>query len=307
MGELEHELAWLLDDEVFSVDGEPFSWRDVLAAAELRGAVAAAIEATRQGLAGVAASEPSPEAVRDAAARFRYDRGLLAADELESWLARWRLSVADWTAHLARSLRAGAQDTAAPPEELGNAAAVDAICGGLLEREATRLATDAALAGLDTAGASDRLERIAAAAGAARAELAASADVEREIASRTLEWTRIDTEQLELADPDAAREAALCVRVDGRSLAEVAADCGVPATRRELYLEDAERERLPALLGANAGELVGPIERDGGFLLVQVHSRIRPSADDPALRRRAEADLVERAAERARETRVRWS
>src|SRR5579862_2722897 len=114
MGTLEHELAWLLDEEVFSVDGEPFSWCDVLAAAELRGAAAEWIEATRQGLAGVAASEPSAEDVREAAARFRYERRLLSADELESWLGRWRLSIADWTAHLRRSLRAGPAQAGVP-------------------------------------------------------------------------------------------------------------------------------------------------------------------------------------------------
>jgi hypothetical protein len=307
MATLDHELGWLLGQEVFSVDGEPYFWRDVLVSAELRGALEELVSATRKRLA--CAQAASPEAVREAASKFRYQRGLLSAEELEAWLVRWHLSVGDLTEHLRRMLPSELGDKTEAVEEPDKAAAVDAICTGFLEREAKQLATDAALVELAEEATGDRralVEQIVASAVSARAALAAGADVEREIAARALEWTRIDAELLELADPEAAREAALCVRIDGRSLAEVAADCGVPATRRELYLEEAEQERLTALLGANAGELVGPIERNGGFLLVHVHGRTRPSVDDPELRRRAQEYLVERASERAFETRVRW-
>jgi hypothetical protein len=311
---LDHELGWLLEQEVFSVDGAPYSWGDVLMSAELRGALAELVAATRHRLASAEGNEPSSEAVREAASRFRYQRRLLSAEELEAWLERWRLSVADWTEHLRRLLpsehRAGELEQTEAAAELQKAVAVDAICTGFLEREAKQLATDAALAEIDVCATDDRrarIEQIVASAASARGALAAAADVEREIDARALEWTRIDAELLELADADAAREAALCVRVDGRSLAEVAADCGVPVERRELYLDEAEHERLTGLLGANAGELVGPIEREDGFLLVHVHGRKRPSAEDPEVRRRAQAHLVERATERAFEARVRWA
>ena len=69
-----------------------------------------------------------------------------------------------------------------------------------------------------------------------RARAPSDADVEREIAAHALDWIRIEAETLELDDADAAREAALCVRVDGRSLADVAADSGVAASARVLYL-----------------------------------------------------------------------
>lgn len=314
MTSLDHELGWLLEQEVFSVGDAPYSWGDVLVSAELRGTLADLISATRHRLACVEGNTPSHEAVREAASRFRYQRGLLSAEELEAWLARWHLSVADWTEHLRRMMlsehRAGELEQKEATEGLDQAVAVDAICTGFLEREAKQLATDAALTEVGAGATDDRhaqIEQIVASAASARAEIAAGADVEREIDTRALEWTRIDAELLELADSDAAREAALCVRVDGRSLAEVAADCGVPVTRRELYLEEAEREQLTGLLGANAGELVGPIECKDGFLLVQVHGRTRPSAEDPALRRRAQTYLVERASERAFEARVRWA
>ncbi len=313
MTSLDNELGWLLEQEVFSVDGTSYSWGDVLVSAELRGELAALVSATRHRLARAEVDAPSHEAVREAGLRFRRERGLLSAEELEAWLAHWQLSIADWTEYLRRTVpsgnRAGEHDGTAADAELDKAVAVDAICSGFLEQEAKRLACDASLAEIDASDGEDRREQIAqiaASATSARAALAAAADVEREIDTRALEWTRIDAELLELADVDAAREAALCVQVDGLSLAEVAADAGVSVKRRELYLEEAEREGLTGLLGANAGELVGPIEREGGFLLVHVHARTRPSAGDPELRRRAQAYLVERASERAFEARVRW-
>ena len=60
------------------------------------------------------------------------------------------------------------------------------------------------------------------------------------------------------------------------------------------------------LVGTGVGELAGPIPRGGGFVLVQVHERMRPSAGDPELGRRAAEYLVKRAEERALEARVRW-
>jgi hypothetical protein len=320
---LDHELGWLLDEEVFSVDGAMYSWGDVVVSAELRGALGELVSTTRAALGCTLrlranGDELPPAAVREAAARFRYREGLLAAEELQAWLERWRLTVGEWTEHVSRELlrerRADEpeQIEAEIPiaaEELARAVAVDAICTGFLEREATRLATDAALAVLDPRATEDRrglIGQIAASAATARAALAAATDIDREIESRALEWTCIDAELLELGDLEAAREAALCVRIDGRSLTEVAADCRIAPQRRVLYLEEAEREGLTVLLGAGAGELVGPIARAEDFLLVFVHGRTRPEADDPELRRRAEEYLVERASERVLRARVRW-
>ena len=99
---------------------------------------------------------------------------------------------------------------------------------------------------------------------------------------------------------------ALCVRVDGRPLVEVADEIGVPIERRELYVEEAEQEGLPELLGAGAGELVGPVLRNDLFRVAYVLMRTRPSAADPVLRQRAVDYVVEHALQRAFETRVRW-
>ena len=316
------ELGWLAGEPIFSVDDTRFTWGDVLLAAEVRGTLAELTELARHALAcsralAEAGTPPQPDEVRAAATRFRYERDLLSAEELDAWLARWHLELSDWTGYLGRALSVATLgdelgDAGEPTEggELSAAVAADAICSGMLEREASRLAADAALASDLAAGGLDRRELIAqvgAEATEACRALAAAADVEREIGARALEWTRIDAELLELADADAAREAALCVRVDGRPLADVAADIGVAVERRALYLEEAEQERLTELLGAGPGELVGPVARNGVFLLVHVRSRTRPSAADPELRQRAASYLVGRATKRALESRVRWA
>ena len=304
------ELAWLAARPAFTVDDTPYSWGDVLLSAELSGALEELVRETRRGLS-TDGRELEPEAVRAAAAQFRHERNLLSAEELQAWLARWHLDLDDWTGHLRRTLIRNGLEANAPDGDgnLARAVAVDAICTGFLEREARQLAADAVLAGGLVASDDRRalIEHVAASAAEARAALAAGSDVAREVANRALEWTRIDADLLQLADLDTAREAALSVRIDGRPLADVARDCGVPLERRTLYVEEAEQERLTELLGARAGELVGPVARGDGFVVVHVRERTRPSADDPELQRRAEDYLVGRTIERELETRVRWA
>ena len=188
--------------------------------------------------------------------------------------------------------------------------AVDAICSGMLEREARRLATDAALTMRSTAAPGiDRrgmIMEMTAEAADARRMLAAATDVEREIGARAIEWTRIDSELVEVSGAETAREVALCVRLDGRSLSELAGELGVPLERRSFYLEQAEDEGLLELLGAGAGELVGPVARNGSFLLLQVLERTRPSAQDQVLRQRAVDCALDRAISQAFDSQVRW-
>ena len=255
----------------------------------------------------------------ESAARFRYQRGLLAADEFEAWLGRWGVTVGEWGAYLKRSLllerwadeldsieaRFRLEDGAVDESEF-----VDAVCSGFLEREAHCFAADAALAALapgEAAGEQALLvERIQSRAAAARLAATSASGVEREIAGRGLDWTRIELDALELAEEGAAREAALCVRLDGRALAELAEECATPLRRVNVYLEDAEPGLRASLLAAQPGELVGPVTSTGAFVLLAIHTRTPPSPTDPELRRRAETELVERVVKRALEGRVEW-
>jgi hypothetical protein len=304
-------LARLGAGPLFAVDGVAYGWRHVLERADL-----VALRATaRRGVACLRraealSDEPDDGTVQSAAARFRYGRGLLSADELELWLERWGLTVGEWGGYLVRSLlleRWAGKLEAIEAEFGGDGRAVeeaefvDGVCSGLLEREAHALAADAALA-----GGSPNLQQLVEAAAAARAAAASPAAVEREIAGRRLDWTRLDVDLLELPDRDTAAEAALCVRIDRRELADVAQDCETVAERTSIYLGDSDAGFAASLLAAQPGELVGPLERSGSFVLVAVRERVPPSSSDPELRRRAEALLVDRAVERAVESRVEW-
>ena len=66
------------------------------------------------------------------------------------------------------------------------------------------------------------------------------------------------------------------------------------------------RDLRVALVSASPGELIGPVERDAGHLLLQVRAKTAPSADDPELGRRAAAVLAARAVERELRDRVLW-
>jgi hypothetical protein len=304
-------VARLGDRPLFAVDGVAYGWSHVLERADL-----AALRMTaRRGVACLRraealADEPDDATVQSAAARFRYGRRLLSAEELETWLGRWSLTVTEWGSYLARSLllERWAGKLEAIEAEFGGdgraveeAAFADGVCSGMFEREAYALAADVALAGNSVS-----LERLSEEAAAARAGAASPAAVEREIAARRLDWTRLDVDLLELTDRDTAAEAALCVRVDSRELADVAVDCETDVERTSIYLGDSDPSLAASLLAAQAGELVGPVELQDSFVLVAVHDRVAPSGLDPELRRRAETLLIERAVERAVESRVEW-
>ena len=319
------QLGVLAGRSLFTVAGRTYAWEDVLLAAELRGELGELEQQTKQGLACLRrlATEPDAlpaETLRAAATVFRYEHNLLAAEELETWLAARGLSAADWNGYLRRlilrerwadELEQIASEFAVGDDEVEAALPAEAICTGFLRRAAERLAEDAALAATDD-DAEDNPDRaaliaaLARGADAVRGRTPSLPEVEHELAAHGIDWIRIEAETLELADAEAAREAALCVRVDGRMLADVADECGLPANALELYLADAEPDLQAALVSASPGELIGPIERGSGHLLLQLRSKTEPSAEDPELARRAAAVLTARAVERELRDRVLW-
>ena len=73
-----------------------------------------------------------------------------------------------------------------------------------------------------------------------------------------------------------------------------------------LYLGDVDPELQATLVSASPGELIGPVERVSGHMLLQLLAKSEPSADDPELRRRAAAVLAARGVERELRNRVVW-
>jgi hypothetical protein len=139
-----------------------------------------------------------------------------------------------------------------------------------------------------------------------RAEAATEEAIEREVAGHRLEWLRIEGKMLTLRLEDAAREAALCIRADGRAFADVATACGAEPDQLSVHVTDADAVWAPRLIAAREGEVIGPIPRHGAFSLLLVERKTPPGAADPSVRRRAVERIVERVVQRAMREHVEW-
>ena len=111
---------------------------------------------------------------------------------------------------------------------------------------------------------------------------------------------------LDFGSADAAREAALLIREDGRSIEEVATTTGVDGRPYEAYLSEVPDAQAIPLRAAGAGDLVGPLQQDGRYVLILVRKNERPSAEDAAIRHKAVERLVARAVDRAILSHVAW-
>src|SRR3954454_23389533 len=180
----------VLERQVFSVGAQDYSWADVVAAARAWGRWD---EATR----------PSEGARRNddleqAAQAFRYERSLLAAEEMEAWLAHWGLTVGEWRGWLRG-------EAGGWPE---------AVCSGALAGLARDLAARAAAAEAN-GGAAGPVESDLRQMDDAFAELERQALTndarERLVALRGADWVGVAYSALSFAQPGMAPEAALCV------------------------------------------------------------------------------------------------
>jgi len=291
---------------LFRVGGAVHTWNDVLDRARSIGVWAALEDDVRAGVAALSELEqrgeaPDEEDVQEAARAFRYERGLLAGDELDAWLDSRGLSREAWEAYLARMLareRAGdAEGAASVPAGVVWA---EGICSGTLEAVAHELASllaaapEAAPERLD-----EELEAFCAAA-------ATDAAIEREIESNKLHWIRVRYDAVAFADEDTAGEAALCVRVDGDPLAEVAKRIGADVDERDDWLDEVAPELQSRFFAVDEQGLIGPVAAGDTFVLAYVHSKAPPSAEDEDVRLRAAEALAERAVARAVNERVTW-
>jgi hypothetical protein len=288
---------------VFSAGGHRFTWVEVVESARVR----AEWSALRQLVVGLLAREralaaagalPGAAEVQAAADAFRERHKLMTADELTRWLTRHDVSLDEWSAEMRRSLLEPA-DGASPvsPAEVERACWVHAVCSGKLTAYAQRLAEEVAvhlrdqpltLAPEELASLPEKRERFCA------AQLRESF-LQAEIDDNRVGWTRLDLLCLAHRDEMLIREAALCVRLDRRELADVAADAATRLHETSLLLDDAEPRLRTRLLAAGPGELVGPVATADGYQLVHVLRRMAPSLDDAMVRRRAEETVITRA------------
>jgi hypothetical protein len=287
---------------------------EVIEAARARGDWAAlqrhvlAVLARERDLAATDAL-PSAEQVRAAADDFRYERKLLSADELHEWLSRRDISVDEWMAEMRRSLL---EPTAGPSAQSVEAPErlywVHAVCSGKLANYARMFAEEVAvhlterpltLTSDELAALPEERARFCA------AQLQEPALID-EIGKNRMGWTRLDCLYFAHADEMVVREAALCVRLDGRELSDVARDAGAQVHEVSVLLDDAEELLRTQLLAAHPGDLVGPLATETDHRLVLVVGRAPPSLEDPAVRRRAEEAIITRALAAEVNRRVNW-
>jgi hypothetical protein len=114
-----------------------------------------------------------------------------------------------------------------------------------------------------------------------------------------LEWIRLDLDSLSFASESAAREAILCVRVDGLSLYDVGSLSRRSVARTSVMLQDIEPDRRAALLSAEPGVVLGPLVVDGRFDVSSLIMRTPPSLADPDVAARARDLAIELAVHRA--------
>jgi len=126
------------------------------------------------------------------------------------------------------------------------------------------------------------------------------------IAARRLDWVRVSVQAVLAPDDELAREIALCVREDHRSIQEVAAEAGLAAATAEWWLEDVEPVVRDALLSVLPGDVVGPVSAKHGHLVLRVADKRLPSDDDAAVRARAEQALLARTVEHEVANRTVW-
>jgi hypothetical protein len=116
----------------------------------------------------------------------------------------------------------------------------------------------------------------------------------RELATLRLQLTRFETELIELESRDAAKEALFCVREDGMSMEEVAAEGRYPYRCVSFLQEDIPDDLQQKFLSITPGEVLEPIPRGDAFELHRVIKKIEPQPDDPAVLERVESRILGR-------------
>jgi hypothetical protein len=300
-----------LDRLVFSAGEQDYRWADVVAAARAWGRWDELADQTSAGLGAIERlAQPIGQAELDEAMQaFRYARGLIAAEEMEAWLEHWGLRAQDWTGYLRRELA-----RAQLPGEGGSLADevavwTEAVCSGALAHFARELAARVAAAdagGVAPGPVESDLTRMDEEHASFVQAVLTPESAAKALELRSSDWVRLSYTALEFPQAAMASEAALLVREDGLTPADVAGRAGVALQEREAFLEDVEPGLSESLLSAPTGDLVGPLPVENGFVLLCVSEKVAPKLADPVIQERLQEEVPRRALEREVRNRVQW-
>lgn len=135
---------------------------------------------------------------------------------------------------------------------------------------------------------------------------ASPAAIRKEFDMHRLDWVRMDARALFFDGEPAAKEGAFCIREDGMSFDQLAADAGTQVFDVRFLLTEVAEEVRPTLLAAKAREVVGPLWFDERWALLLVLDKILPNDTDEQLRRMSVESAVARAVASQVNHRVRW-
>ena len=311
----------ILDRVAFAAGEHTYEWRDVVESARRWGDWRALEDHVREVAAcakraAATGERADPAAVAEAATAFRYERELISAQDAERWLAARGLDAGAWMEHIRRGVlrRQWAQEIAAivaayPPTdaEIDALLPVEAICTGALGRFGAKLAERAAARASLPGPIDDDPAAVDAAYERMRATLASPSALAACIEAHRLDWLGVSCRTLRFQDLDAAREAALCLRDDGRAVVEVAAESRATLRDEELRLEDVgDAAQRDALLAARPGDVIGPFRTGSAHVVTVVLGKTLASPADPECRARAERELLRAALGDAIARHVRW-
>jgi len=144
-------LEGLLARPAFAVDTRVATWADVISPTRASREWDATEAAAAAGLSAVAATAAADldAAVTAHVTRWRRARRLLSADDTVAFLSRWGITEEQWLAHMRRQVAAELSAKARPsgidPGELAQAAWIEGVTTGALERAARQLAESMAV------------------------------------------------------------------------------------------------------------------------------------------------------------------
>jgi hypothetical protein len=334
----------LLAAAILVVDGRGLTGRELLAAGVVSGRWPQLEHELAGGLSLLATQPPADADVSGAVRDFRFERGLLSAEDMRAWMGERGLTLAAVKGVAARSLAraAGGTPQAVAPSQVAAALPAELICTGAL-REIGFWLADRLLSAATTrdaeveplplerafvqrlvfteartvaGGASpesgvERAQRLAWIAALDESHRTWEAggigtrELTRRLHEKELEWCRYELDELTLASPGAAAEAARQL-AEGSSAAQVAAVAGVPLRARTTVLADAPSELARVLTGAVAGDTVGPWDDGAARVVGRVRERQPPDISDAPSAARAREDILIEMVTRLRAGRVRW-
>jgi hypothetical protein len=308
---------------IFSVGKFDYRWEEVLIAARRSSKWGILQENVRKGLACLKKNEFEDgldQAEADqAAADFRYSKDLISAEDMEAWLEQRHITTEEWIEYIERQLLLKKYldqiveiliEFPIKDDDVQNLIFVDGVCSGFFGKITKRLAGRAAVSDAlqSEEEKSDHLdfEKMETFFESFRSQVITPETVEQEIHSHILDWTKFELQCIYFSQEQMVREAVLCVKEDGSSLPEIAAQTKAKYWVNTLYLEDLEPDLHDSFAGSQVGDLLGPYPSDEGFVLYCVIEKIIPSVDNQSIRTRAGNNVLQKSIDSEINNRVKW-